>query len=204
MNEFTDPNAPGRPFSCISTEADGTPNSPHFYSGVQQSEAPPLCNGSQKFCTSGNDGSYEWSATEESSIADLKQVPRRSGEIPFDDPKSIWDSSYGPLNVTSAQSSRIWGFGNSTFSQPAVIKDSQRDTPLTRVSQTPYNCLSNIGLGYGGGLPMSPVNKDMTEIGQQMIDHVLSNSPNNACEYFMCVCLLSSSFLDSLVEYAVF
>ncbi|VDK34334.1 unnamed protein product [Taenia asiatica] len=185
MNEFTDPNAPGRPFSCISTNAGGTPTSPHFYSDVQQPEAPPLCNGSQKFCTSGNGGSYEWSATEESSIADLKQVPRRSEEISFDGPKSIWDSSYGPLNITNAQSSRVWGFGNSTFSQSAAIKDSQPDTPLTRVSQTPYNCLSNIGLGYGGGLPMSPVNKDMTEIGQQMIDHVLSNSPNNACDQFL-------------------
>ncbi|KAL5111705.1 hypothetical protein TcWFU_003115 [Taenia crassiceps] len=154
-------------------------------SGVQQPEAPSLCNGSQKFCTSGNGGGYEWSATEESSIPDLKQVHRRSGEIPFDGPKSIWDSSYGPLNVTSPQSSRIWGFGNSTLSQSAAVKDSQRDTPFARVSQTPYNCLSNIGFGYGGGLPMSPVNKDMTEIGQQMIDHVLGNSPNNACDQFL-------------------
>ncbi|VDM17175.1 unnamed protein product [Hydatigera taeniaeformis] len=185
MNEFTDPNAPGRPFSCISTEAGGTADSSHFYSDVQQSEAPSLCNGSQKFCTSGNGGSYEWSATEEPSIADLKHTPRRPGEIPFDDSKSIWDSSYGPLNVTNAQSSRIWGFGTSAFPQPAVVKDSQRDTPLTRVSQAPYNCLSNVGFNYGGGLPMSPVNKDMTEIGQQMIDHVLCNSPNNACDQFL-------------------
>ncbi|CDS41157.1 pumilio 2 [Echinococcus multilocularis] len=185
MNEFTDPNAPGRPFSSISSEADGAPDSSCFYGGMQQREVLPLCNGSKKFDTSGNGVGYEWSATEESSIADFKQVPRRSGEIPFDDSKSIWDSSYGPLNVMNAQSSRIWGFGNPTFPETVAIRDSQRDTPLTRISQTPYNCLSNVGFGYGGGLPMSPVNKDMTEIGQQMIDHVLSNSPNNACDQLL-------------------
>ena len=198
MSEFKSPNAPGRPFSRISSEA-GEPSTPSpIYSGGQQPDALQqdtsltLCNGSQKFDATAND-SYEWTPTDDASTSDFKRINRHPGDTSFENPKSIWENSYGSIKGANPQSSRIWGFRSPSFSHSNITKDYPYDTPLNRVSQTPYN----IGFNYGSGVPMSPVNKDMNELGQQMIDHVLSNSPNNACMY-------SDSFVVILSIYSTF
>lgn len=195
MNELKSPNAPGRPLLRNSSEVDES-FVPSIYGRTLHSEAHPqvaspfACNGSQKFGTASNNDSQNWPIINNISTSEFKQEFRYPGEAYFENAESVWANSYAPFNGSHPHSSHIWSFNNPTFSHSAIQKDNLYDASLNRVSQP----ARNIGLSLGNGLPMSPLNRDMSDLGQQMIDHVLSNSPNNVCKYqHIFVCLVMNT-----------
>ncbi len=194
MNDFINPNAPGRPFSFNPySEAGGTSNASHMFNGappldsIQQNSQLPLttfCNGSQKTETPAS--GYEWLSPAATPVTSFKPTTKRSEATPFDDPRSLWENTYNSMEGPTPQPGGLWEFANPPSSQPVSMKDRLCDTPSTsRNSLPPFSYFSNVGFGYNDGVLMSPGSKDMAALGLQMADQVLSNSPSNACTFFI-------------------
>lgn len=167
MNEYPDPNAPGRPVikpngdNSAPSDSSCARNSGH---AADTSEQPtlPMPNSFRGFAEVPENG-FSW-GIEGSSNSHFEHVSGRSGNISFPS-KSVWEGF--PSANESRGLTTFWGSANADVGN--VDKELPCDAFLRRVPQVP-SCLN---CSYGGMLPMSPGNKDAGELSQQVTNFVL-------------------------------
>ncbi|KAM7541268.1 hypothetical protein Aperf_G00000032903 [Anoplocephala perfoliata] len=172
MNEYPDPNAPGRPVTKPSgdnnapSDSSCACNSGHTADATEQ-PALPMPNSFRDFTESPENG-FSW-GIEGSSSSHFEHASGRSGDIHFPS-KSVWEGF--PSATESRSLTAFWGSANANVSNVgSVDKDLPCDAFLRRAPQVP-SCLN---CSYAGILPMSPGNKDAGELSQQVTNFVLGD-----------------------------